>query len=182
MTNSRNDNLKQMLEARRNELQRNLAAKLSDIRASDRHGSHPGALDEAEASDSDLQQEISVSLTEMAAEALRRVDDALARLSSGVYGVCADCNGDIPQQRLAALPFAVRCRGCEELQEPSGKRSRSFAMGRVDVFSRWDADARTNACNDSMCDECGLQRALAFPSGRSLRGPLGSDTPAWRRD
>src|SRR5437867_2993813 len=111
MIDARYVELKQMLEVRRCELQRNLIVKLRDLGANNGHdGELLGALDAAEASDVDLQQHIGVTLTEMTAEVLGRVDEALARLASGAYGSCVECNVEISQKRLTALPFAQRCR------------------------------------------------------------------------
>ena len=141
MTDPRYEELKRALELRREELQRNLGAKLADVRANNgRDGGRREALDAAEASESDLQLDVSVSLTEMTAAVLRRVDEALARLASGVYGVCVECHADIPTKRLTALPFAVRCRDCEELREVDARRSRRVSADRSDSLPRWDAD------------------------------------------
>ncbi|GAA4965215.1 TraR/DksA family transcriptional regulator [Actinoplanes utahensis] len=40
------------------------------------------------------------------------VDDALARLDAGAYGVCESCARPIPPERLAVRPFARRCVAC----------------------------------------------------------------------
>jgi len=37
---------------------------------------------------------------------------AAERIGSGSYGVCAVCGGPIGDERLAALPSALRCVGC----------------------------------------------------------------------
>jgi DnaK suppressor protein len=42
---------------------------------------------------------------------------ALARLDAGDYGTCVDCSEPIPERRLLAQPFAVRCLGCQERAE-----------------------------------------------------------------
>lgn len=34
---------------------------------------------------------------------------------------CADCGDDIPRARLAALPSAERCVGCQEARERGGR-------------------------------------------------------------
>ena len=81
-----------------------------------------------------------MSLTEMTAEVLRRVDEALARLASGVYGRCVECNAEIPTKRLTALPFAGRCRECEQLREIGARQSRRFSAERSGSLPRWDAD------------------------------------------
>ncbi|WP_435748692.1 TraR/DksA family transcriptional regulator [Microbacterium sp. PMB16] len=53
-------------------------------------------------------------LAEAAASELRQVDDALARMDAGDYGVCANCGRAIPAGRLEARPFAVHCVACAE--------------------------------------------------------------------
>ena len=71
--------------------------------------------------------DLGIALIEMSAEALRRIDDAVARLATGAYGCCAECGHEISQKRLAALPFAERCRECEDTHEISTQRSRPLA-------------------------------------------------------
>jgi DnaK suppressor protein len=48
---------------------------------------------------------------------LRRVDAALERIEQGLYGTCATCGVAIEPRRLQALPWALRCTGCEEARE-----------------------------------------------------------------
>jgi hypothetical protein len=84
MTDARYAELKQTLENRRLELQRTLDVKLRDVRMNHNDDGAPvGALDAAEASDSDLQQDIAIALAEMTAQVLERIDQALMRLASG---------------------------------------------------------------------------------------------------
>ena len=45
-------------------------------------------------------------LADAAAEKLQQVDDALARLDAGTYGICASCGEPIPPGRLKVRPFA----------------------------------------------------------------------------
>ncbi|MCK8475997.1 TraR/DksA family transcriptional regulator [Microbacterium aurugineum] len=53
-------------------------------------------------------------LAEAAASELRQVDDALARVDAGTYGLCANCGRPIPAGRLEARPFAEYCVACAE--------------------------------------------------------------------
>ena len=43
---------------------------------------------------------------------LTQLDHALARLDDGTYGRCEVCGEPISEERLGALPGAVRCIGC----------------------------------------------------------------------
>jgi len=42
------------------------------------------------------------------------IHDALQRLQNGSYGLCDECGETMPDNRLAAVPWAARCIRCEE--------------------------------------------------------------------
>jgi len=143
MINARYSQLKEMLEEHRRRLQRSLRVRLHDVRTNKGHdGKVIEALDVAEASDSDLQQDFDIAMAEMAAEALGRVDQALARLARGVYGVCGDCGVRISYKRLTALPFALRCRECEEIKEVGQRRSLRVSADRNDSLLRYSTGSQ----------------------------------------
>ncbi len=105
MIDTRYSQLKQMLEDHRRRLQRSLRVRLRDVRANNGHdGNVVEAVDAAEASDSDLQQDFGIA-----------------------------------NKRLTALPFALRCRECEEIKE-IGERSRRFSSERNDSLLRYNVD------------------------------------------
>jgi DnaK suppressor protein len=66
---------------------------------------------------SDVVDDLDLALVSLQAETLEKIDDALDRLATGEYGSCIDCGREISSRRLEALPFAVRCRACEEANE-----------------------------------------------------------------
>jgi len=143
MSETRSAALKQVLEARRRELQHDLGVKLRDVREhSGYEGEMRGGLDAAETSDVDLRQDIDIALLEMKAEALRQLQAALARLASGAYGQCAECGAEISQNRLTVLPFALRCRTCEDEWEIGKGQSRRHAERRVGSLALFDAVSR----------------------------------------
>lgn len=43
---------------------------------------------------------------------LVRIDEALARIDAGTYGECLECGGEIPNERLEALPYATMDAEC----------------------------------------------------------------------
>ena len=53
-------------------------------------------------------------LADAATTELRQVEDALARVAAGTYGVCMSCGHPIPAARLEARPFAELCVPCAE--------------------------------------------------------------------
>ena len=60
--------------------------------------------------------------------ALLEIDDALARIEAGTYGICEMSGVQIPQLRLKAIPFArftVECQARIEKQRKLCARSRS---------------------------------------------------------
>ncbi len=50
-------------------------------------------------------------------EIIRHIDEALAAIDEGTYGICHHCGGLIQKPRLQALPFAKNCIRCQELIE-----------------------------------------------------------------
>lgn len=45
---------------------------------------------------------------------LQRVDEAVARMDAGTYGVCTNCGRSIPPARLRVRPFAEHCVPCAD--------------------------------------------------------------------
>jgi DnaK suppressor protein len=61
---------------------------------------------------------------------LVQIDEALARIKSGSYGVCKHCDQEIKKARLEALPFATLCVKCkEEEEEETELESRAVGAG-----------------------------------------------------
>lgn len=89
-----------------------------------------GVRDEVESSEAEIQDVIEFALLQMKAETLRKIDEALERLGDETYGCCYECGEEIAEQRLRALPFAVRCRDCEEVREAGRKRERVLTQRR----------------------------------------------------
>jgi len=122
----RNADLKQILTDRRREMQDEIQRRIRDGRTDRPHE----VRDDLEHSDADIQGDIELSLLQMRAEMLTRIDEALVRLDAGKYGSCFECESEISAQRLRALPFAVRCQACEERREKEQGRARRLAQQR----------------------------------------------------
>jgi DnaK suppressor protein len=127
---SRYDDLKRMLDERRNHIRVELQGKIRDVRADAVSGGRlTEVFDDVESSDADIQGDIELALLEMKSETLKQIDNALARLERGDYGTCVECGEGIAEKRLRALPFAVRCKDCEEARELATHRQRRLPVG-----------------------------------------------------
>lgn len=132
-TTSHNDRyaeLRDILLERRREILSEVKSKIRDVRAEGSSGNMHGVADVGETSEADIQDDIEFALIQMKAETLTKIDEALARLEEGAYGNCFECGEEISQQRLRALPFAVRCRDCEEARENAQLRERWLSQRR----------------------------------------------------
>ena len=131
---SRYNELKQMLDGRRRELQAEVQGKMRDVRATGEVTKLSEVFDAVESSEADIQEDIELALIQMKSETLSKVDDALARLEQGTYGNCFECGEEIAEKRLRALPFAVRCKDCEEAREIAEQRQRQMTQRRAGGF------------------------------------------------
>jgi RNA polymerase-binding transcription factor len=130
MNQGRYSDLKRMLEERRGEILSEVQGRIRDQREADTWGKVHEVLDAGESSEADIQEDIEFALIQMKAETLTKINDALGRLEEGAYGYCFDCGGEISDQRLRALPFAVRCKECEEAREVAAEREKVLAQRR----------------------------------------------------
>ena len=125
ISRARYNELKKMLEERRRELQAEVQGKMRGVREEGTWGGKLNeVLDAVESAEADIQEDIEFALVQMKSETLNKINDALARLERGDYGFCYECGEEIGEKRLRALPFAVRCKDCEEVRETAEQRER----------------------------------------------------------
>lgn len=48
---------------------------------------------------------------------LARIDSALHRIEAGTFGICEECEDEIPLKRLRVRPDAALCLNCQETNE-----------------------------------------------------------------
>lgn len=124
MERERYSELRRILEERRREILSAVHEKIRDVRSESANSPAHGVLDAAESSEADIQDDIEFALIQMKAETLTKIDEALRRLEEGTFGYCFECAEEISERRLRALPFAVRCKDCEEARENAQQRER----------------------------------------------------------
>ena len=100
-----------------------LLAKLDELSAVRAAGSPPvlGAGvpqgDLGDQANADAEAELQVHLHQSDVRLLRAIDDALARLRVGTFGVCEACKRSISMARLEAVPWTRLCRKCKEREQ-----------------------------------------------------------------
>jgi len=124
-TARRLDEITTVLVNRRATLLSEVHERIRDVRA-DRNVDRSG-LDEAESAEVGVQDDVGFALIQLKAQTLDRIEDALRRIDAGDYGDCSSCGAEISEARLRALPFALRCRECEEEREATALQRQSLA-------------------------------------------------------
>ena len=68
-------------------------------------------IDQANA---DAEAELQIRLHQTDARLLRAIEEALARIKQGTFGVCQVCKQPVSKGRLEAVPWTRLCRECKE--------------------------------------------------------------------
>lgn len=100
--------------------------------------------DEGEVAARALTAEVESDAMDRRVRMVKQVDLALRRLAEGAFGFCADCSEEIGVERLRSLPFALRCRDCQEAWEAAEGRSTgvrplaggSFPLEEIEIATR----------------------------------------------
>ena len=117
-------------------------------------------MDEEEHRMEEFVRDMDLALVQMEAATLRKINEAIARLEEGTYGICGECTQTISAARLAALPFADRCRDCQERAEAEQPSKGARRHGPERSYER-------------------IQQALSI-SARNERAPAGSQAEQLR--
>ncbi|MBI4158509.1 MAG: TraR/DksA family transcriptional regulator [Candidatus Yanofskybacteria bacterium] len=137
MDSNRQAELQRILENQCQKLIEEIRNKKHELRSEKTHMTFHRGDDGSGGMESDsvvesVQSDIKVSLVQAKIDTLHRVEDALWCLKRGEYGNCSECGEEIPERRLHALPFAVRCKDCEEAREVAEQREHSLSRRNYD--------------------------------------------------
>lgn len=98
------------------------------------HVSQDDLLDEVDLTSVELENNLRMRLRNRESMFLKKIDEALDRISAGTFGQCSSCEEEIELKRLEARPTATHCISCKEEQEHrehghiDGRRSKSLGM------------------------------------------------------
>ena len=76
-------------------------------------------------------RELLLLLGDREREKVRSIDEALLRIDDGDYGVCEECEEEIPLGRLKVMPFARHCVKCKADMEKLQAQTKRFEEDRV---------------------------------------------------
>jgi DnaK suppressor protein len=108
------------IEARLRSFFTELADDLADLEADASIERGADGEDACDTASDEAMLGMSLAIMDRDRETLRAVVDALDKLQRGEFGVCEDCDGEIPVERLLVLPWARRCVPCAQEFERQG--------------------------------------------------------------
>jgi RNA polymerase-binding transcription factor len=80
---------------------------------------------------SERDRELGLLLNDREREKLRHIDEALLKIEDGEYGICEECEEDIPLGRLKIVPFARYCVKCKADLEKLQAQTKRFEEDRA---------------------------------------------------
>jgi DnaK suppressor protein len=104
------DELKQMLLDMRGQILQEISKSIK-TGADSVAGESTGDIYDQASSERD--RELGLILNDRERQKLHQVDEALLRLADGEYGICEECEEEIPLGRLKAMPFTRHCVKCK---------------------------------------------------------------------
>ncbi len=91
-------------------------------------------IEDLDAIAEDRNREYEYLLTTMDTKKLKQIDEALAKIEHGTYGICEECGEEIPVARLKILPFAKLCIDCASNVEKEEALKQSLESEK-DIFT-----------------------------------------------
>ncbi len=113
MDKKRLDYYKKKLTARREELLKAIARTEQEGREAD----EDPTVDLADKAANSYTKEFLFGQTHNDRSLLQLVDEALVRIREGNFGLCVQCQEELQQKRLEAVPWTRYCIACQQKQE-----------------------------------------------------------------
>ena len=113
MDKKRLDYYKKNLQARREELIRTIARTEEEGRTAD----DDPTVDLDDKAANSYTKEFLFGQTNTDRSMLALIDEALNRIKANTYGTCTECEEELQQKRLEAVPWARHCVICAEKHE-----------------------------------------------------------------
>jgi DnaK suppressor protein len=108
---------RELLLAKRRELLGNVSTMEDETFKKERSELSSMPFHMADAGSDNFEQEFALDLMDSEKKMLKEINDALARIGEGTFGVCEGKGESIAKARLNAIPWARYCVPCAELKE-----------------------------------------------------------------
>jgi DnaK suppressor protein len=99
--------IKTRLETEKTEVEK----KINDLTRPEETQDNPNVDDIAQNAADDILED---SLLSVYKNILEKINDALGRITDGIYGRCMECGKEINQEDLRKEPWAEQCRVCKK--------------------------------------------------------------------
>ena len=103
------DRYERLLLAKRQELLAGTLRTLLSAGGAEGHGGDP-----TDRATEEVQTALQVHLSQSDSHLLRAIEEALAQIDRGAFGVCEVCKRPIAEARLKAVAWTRLCRDCKE--------------------------------------------------------------------
>ncbi len=113
MDKKRLDYYKKKLQSRRDELARSIARTEEEGRSAD----DDPTVDLADKAANSYTKEFLFGQNNTDRSTLQQIDAALIRIRTNTFGTCLNCETELQQKRLEAVPWASHCTVCQEKHE-----------------------------------------------------------------
>jgi DnaK suppressor protein len=113
MTKKELEKYRRLLEEKKS----GLSADLAKARDAEEETTEEATQDIADKAVSSYTREFLYSLSDADRTTLLQIDEALARIDEGTYGLCGNCGTPMAEKRLLAVPWTPYCVDCQELAE-----------------------------------------------------------------
>jgi len=80
--------------------------------------------DHVDQANANAEAELQIHLHQTNLRLLRAIEDALARIRNGTFGICEVCQNQISRTRLKAVPWTRHCCDCKEREHATATRKR----------------------------------------------------------
>ena len=102
----------------RRDLERQRAAILDEAgEVLTKRSGHEALPDVSDQASAEVDQNFSMRIRDRERKLLKKIDEALDRMTASTYGICEACEGAIPYKRLKARPVTTLCIECKTAQE-----------------------------------------------------------------
>lgn len=101
-----------------------ILADIANDTALTREGQKDEGMDAYDLASEERDRDINMILSDRDRQKLLSIDESLERIRQGTYGICEECELDISEERLKALPFTRLCVSCQADQEKEAKQVR----------------------------------------------------------